>query len=174
MSIIYESKVGFSEYVRLGKKNEFPEPDCCPNCKGRIRLYRHGFYMRNAILDEAIHVVYIRRLRCPSCRSTCSLLPHFLVPRYQYVFSNIMKYLREAIIGKVRSIYYQLAQYYRHRFLQQLNLVEMFFRSEGFTEALPKGKEKAIKLVEMIQATSPTFLRRWKEHFTHNFMARLL
>lgn len=174
MSIIYESIVDIVDYIRLGKNNDFPEPDCCPSCKARIRLYRHGFYPRNVILDGVARVIYIRRLRCPSCRFSCSLLPHFLVPRYQYVLWDILKYLREALIGKVRSCYYQLAQYYRRRFTKQLNLVELFFRSEGFTETLPQGTERAIKLLEMVQASSPTFLRRWKDHFSRNFMARSL
>jgi len=174
LSIIYESTVDLVEYARLGKNNDFPEPDCCPACKGRILLYRHGFYSRNAIQDGIIYAVFIRRLRCPSCRSTCSLLPHFLVPRYQYVFSNVLQFLKEALIGKVRSCYYRLAQYYRRRFIEQLNLVEAFFRFTGFTESLPKGREKATKLLEMVQAASPTFLGRWKDHFSRNFMARSL
>jgi len=49
----------------------------------------------------------------------------------------------------------------------------MFFRSMGFRGKLPnKPKEKAIKLLEMIQAFGEaTFVRRSKGHFKTNFMA---
>jgi len=49
----------------------------------------------------------------------------------------------------------------------------MFFRDEGFKDALPKDpKEKAIKLLRMILALGKaTFLRRYTGHFSHNFMA---
>jgi hypothetical protein len=172
--LVFQFGESIEEYVRLGKNNDFPSLDRCPSCKGQIRLNRHGFYTRNAITKAKTYVIFICRLRCPSCSKTFSLLPGFLLPFFQYTFSTILSYLGEALISQVRSIYYQLAQFYRRRFKENLNRVEMFFRDNGFKDPLPKGIEKAIKLLEMIQLGSTHFVKKWESHFPENLMARSL
>lgn len=174
MILIYHFTDGVEEYVRLGKKNDFPSYERCPACSGHICLNRHGFYKRNAITASAVYRIPICRLRCPSCKTTFSLLPSFLIPYFQYTLDLILAYLEEALRSMIRSIYYQLAQFYRRRFLRNLNLVEMYFRDNGFKDPLPQGKGKAIKLLEMILLAGSTFLRGWNSHFTANFMARSL
>jgi hypothetical protein len=49
----------------------------------------------------------------------------------------------------------------------------MFFRDDGFKGTLPKDpKEKATKLLRMILALGKAaFLRRYRGHFSYNFMA---
>jgi len=100
-------------------------------------------------------------------------MPDFLLPYFQYTLSAILERLRAGLGGKIIGCY-QLAQFYRKRFLEQLKQVEMFFRDEGFRGVLPRDiKAKAIKLLEMILALGKaTFLRRSTGHFTSNFMAR--
>lgn len=44
--------VDLPRYAELGRANEFPELDCCPMCRAKNRLQRHGFYERTAIEGE--------------------------------------------------------------------------------------------------------------------------
>lgn len=170
--IYHDFGISVKEYESLGKKNVFPAIDQCPHCKGRVRLNRHGFYWRNAIEVEQYRIP-ICRLRCPSCKKTLSILPTFLLSYFQYTVDVILEKLGSLIIkGKING-YHQLVLFYRKRFFNRLNQVEMFFRDDGFRGVLPKDpKEKAIKLLRMILALGKaTFLRRYTGHFSHNFMA---
>jgi len=169
----YDFGISIDEYAERGKKNDFPEIEQCPCCKGRTRLSRHGFYWRNAITDEKQHRLPICRLKCPSCKKTVSLLPSFLLPYFQHTVDVILEKLRNSLIYRKITGYHQLVLFYRKRFIRNLNRIEMFFRDTGFRGVLPKTpKEKAIRLLEMVQALGKaTFLRRWNEHFTSNFMA---
>jgi len=75
-----------------------------------------------------------------------------------------------------RKIYYQLLQFYRQRFLKNLNriCIESFFRDFGYRGIITE-KEKAIKLLEMIRNAFPkakTFAKRFQESSQTNFMAK--
>jgi hypothetical protein len=170
--IPYECNQTVEEYARLGRKNDFPTVECCPHCRGVIRMKRHGYYWRNALENDLEYRIPICRLKCPSCGKTFSLLPSFLLPYFQHTLRHIIK---EIHIGLTKAIYRyrQRIEFYRKRYLGKLKQVEMFFRSMGFRGKLPnKPKEKAIKLLEMIQAFGEaTFVRRSKGHFKTNFMA---
>jgi hypothetical protein len=48
----HEFQIDLLRYAALGKKNDFPEIDCCPICRARNRLQRHGFYEHNALEEE--------------------------------------------------------------------------------------------------------------------------
>lgn len=170
--IYHDFGISVKEYEARGKKNDFPVIDQCPHCKGRIRLYRHGFYWRNAIEVEQCRIP-ICRLKCPSCKQSLSILPTFLLAYFQYTVNVIFEKLESLIIkGKIND-YHQLALFYRKRFLNRLNQIEMFFRDDGFRGFLPKNtKEKATKLLRMILALGKaTFIRRYRGHFSYNFMA---
>jgi transposase len=170
--VSYDAGVTLEEYARRGKDNDFPELERCPCCKGVVRMDKHGFYWRNALEREVELKIPIRRLRCPSCRKTASLLPDFLLPYFQHTLRDVIAGIRRSLDGRV-STWRQRYQFCRKRFLRQLNQVEMFFRAEGFREMLPGDtREKAIKLMQMILALSEaTFVRRSRGHFTTNFMA---
>ncbi|MCW3491726.1 DUF6431 domain-containing protein, partial [Dethiobacter alkaliphilus] len=159
-------------YAELGKKNNFPELERCPSCRGVVRLKRHGFYWRNAIEGEQEYRIPICRLKCPSCEKTTSLLPSFLIPYFQHTLGHVVVDIHKGLTESVDQ-YRQRIQFYRRRYFQQLKQVEMFFRAEGFRGRLPgEPKEKAIKLLEMIRAFGEaTFVRRSTGHFTTNFMA---
>lgn len=124
-------------------------------------------------MPSKVYRIPIRRLRCPRCRKTISILPDFLIPRYQHTLRTIMFRLAEWSTGLVSGIR-QLTQHYVKRFLSQPNSIEMFFRDKGNREAIPQqGNEKAIRLLGMISALGEaTFLRRSRGHFHNNFMAR--
>lgn len=172
MIVSYNAGITLEEYARRGKENDFPELERCPCCKGVVRMDRHGFYWRNALEGELEFKIPIRRLRCPSCRKTVSLSPDFLIPYFQYSLRDVVEGIRRSLGGKV-SAWRQRFQFYRKRFMRQLNQVEMFFRAEGFRDRLPRDTiERAIKLLRMILALDEaTFVRRSRGHFTSNFMA---
>ena len=172
MIIRYESKQTLHEYVALGKNNDFPVIECCPRCRGVVRLKRHGFYWRNAIEDDFEFRIPICRLKCPACEKTVSLMPHFLLPYFQHVLQQVICEIHRSLTQPIRTCRQRIA-FYRKRYLGQVTQVEMFFRAEGFREKLPgEPKEKAIKLIEMIRAFGEaTFVRRSTGHFITNFMA---
>lgn len=149
----YDFGILIDEYAERGKKNDFPEIERCPHCKGRTCLARHGFYWRNAITAAELYRLPICRLICPSCRKTVSLLPTFLLPYFQHTVNVILEKLHNNLIYRKITGYHQLVLFYRQRFIQNLNRIEMFFRDTGFRGVLPKeSKEKAIRLLEMVRA----------------------
>ena len=88
---------------------EDSRPDSCPNCfvlardvNGRIVLVGHGSYERWANIPQGIKI-RIQRFRCKSCRSTCSVLPHWLLPRYQYIAPIILSSLNQFYIDGVSA-----------------------------------------------------------------------
>ena len=170
--VYHDFGISVKEYETRGKKNDFPVVDQCPHCKGRIRLYRHGFYLRNAIEEDQFRIP-ICRLKCPSCKQTLSILPTFLLAYFQYTVNVIFEKLESLMIKGKISGYHQLALFYRKRFLNRLTQIEMFFRDDGFRGIFPKDpKEKATKLLRMILALGKaTFVRRSRGHFSYNFMA---
>lgn len=172
MYIYFNFGISVKEYENRGKKNDFPEVEQCPHCKGRIRLHRHGFYWRNAIEADQ-YKVPICRLKCPSCSRTLSILPTFLLSYFQYTAGVILEKLENIIIKNEINGYRQLVIFYRKRFLKRLNQIEMFFRDDGFKGVLPQDKkERATKLLKMILALGKaTFVKRFKSQFLHNFMA---
>jgi len=76
-------------------------PDFCPSCEaparenGRIQLVGHGSYQRWAKIPQAIKI-RIQRFRCTPCGATCSVLPHWLLPRFHYtalvILGSLMAY----------------------------------------------------------------------------------
>jgi len=80
------------EYYRLGKANVFPEVCGCPQdrCGYPGRLRRHGFYERNALAVTISYRIVVARYLCPVCGRTVSVLPSFLLSRFQYSFACIV------------------------------------------------------------------------------------
>ena len=79
--------VGMSptEYARRFREVRWPVFEVCPVCGAHARLQGHGSYPRNALpARETELVVMVHRLVCPVCRRTVSLLPSFLLPRFQH------------------------------------------------------------------------------------------
>lgn len=172
MIVPFETEQTLEQYAELGKKNDFPEVEQCPMCRGVVRLNRHGYYWRNAIEDEREYRIPICRLKCPSCEKTVSLLPSFLLPYFQHTLQQVVTEIHKILIQGVRQSRQRVA-FYRQRYMGQLKQVEMFFRAAGFRGRLPEiTKEKAIKLIEMIRAFSEaTFVKKARGHFRSNFMA---
>ena len=172
MQLIYAFNISPREYYIRGKKNDFPGIETCPCCSYPSTLPRHGFYWRNALFRKSWYRIPILRLKCPSCGKTISLLPDFLLPYFQYSFEYILGAVRQFFVQNKTTIYYQLLQFYRCRFLGNLNRIGAFFRDQGYRGLIPE-KDKAIKLLKLIGAfpKAKTFAKRFQDHFQHNFMA---
>lgn len=165
--------VDLSRYAALGKANEFPSIDCCPICRAKNRLLRHGFYERNAIEENESHRIPICRLLCPDCGKTVSIMPTFLLPYFQHAMEYIIRILLAFWLTSCLLVPRQLRQFYEKRMYGKQTEMELFFREEGSREMLPSGrKEKAITMLKMIQALGKaTFVRRWWRHQLSSFMA---
>lgn len=85
--------VELPRYAALGKANDFPTLNCCPICRAKNRLQRHGFYERNVISEECSFRIPICRLLCPDCGRTVSILPMFVLPYFQYTVDIILRIL---------------------------------------------------------------------------------
>lgn len=73
----------------LGKTNINVCKFGCKRCSYGGRLHRHGTYSRNVITISQIFQINIQRFKCPICKKTCSMLPSFLIPYFQYSFDLI-------------------------------------------------------------------------------------
>ena len=174
MQKIYSFGISPLRYAQKGTKNNFPELSSCPLCHYPEPLEKHGFYWRNALFARRQFRIPIRRLKCLSCGKTISFLPDFLLPYYQYCLVYVIETLRGFFLKGKRKIYYQLLQFYRQRFLKNLNRIESFFRDLGHMGIIPE-KEKAIKLLVSIRQAFPkakTFAKRFQEYSQTNFMAK--
>lgn len=163
-------------YATLGKANEMPCLDCCPICRAKNRLLRHGFYERNAIEEGESYRIPICRLRCPDCGKTVSILPTFLLPYFQHTMAFMIHILLAFWLASNLLVSRQLRRFYEKRVNGKQTEWELFFREEGYREPFPHGyKEKAITMLQMIQALGKaTFTRRWWGHQVSSFMAASL
>ena len=169
MQLVFEVQMSAAEYAARQKELPCPVIPSCPICLARITLVGHGFYPRNGLPSAAEELAfYIRRLLCPVCRKTVSLLPSFLVPYFQYTVDFIVRSVRTRL-----SAYRQLLQFHSRRFMRNLNLVQGFFRERGFREELPTPpKQKAIKLLELIEDSGASkFSTLFHKHHQRGFMA---
>ena len=63
-------------------------PDSCPGCQHAV-VWNHGCYTRQPgcsdLTEQSLSPVLILRFYCPSCHSTCSVLPECIPPRSWYL-----------------------------------------------------------------------------------------
>jgi hypothetical protein len=139
-------------------------------CRAFVKLSGHGGYRRNVICDPdlAAHLVFIKRLRCPVCRKTASLLPWFLVPRFQCSLTLIIDSLREK-----KAVCRQQLQHWCKRFRRNTNVIMAFIRETDLTACLPRAPDnKAIELLRTIENQgSARFSALFHKRFRRSFMA---
>ena len=172
MPIIHNFSISPEEYHRRGVKNIFPVVEACPCCLYPKKLKRHAFYQRYVISFNEPLQIFILRFKCTSCGKTFAILPDFILPYFQYSLESILYLLKGYFLWGRTKIYYQLLQFYRRRFLGNLNKIAAFFRDKGYKGVISE-KGKAIKLLKMIDAfpKAKTFAKRFYNHFNQNFMA---
>lgn len=169
MIYYHDFLIDVSTYAALGQANLFPELTCCPICKARNRLQRHGFYERNAIEEEQEHRIFICRLCCPDCGRTVSILPTFLLPYFQHTW--------EVILGILLAIWTtcsrQLRRLYERRVQAKQTELALFVQQEAMAEGEPVSPQKnVIPFLQRIQAWGhASFAQRWWRRQLSSFMA---
>ena len=165
--------------MKRGENNDFPAFPSCPICKVNKKLYRHGYYYRYGVQEgNCLERMAICRYICqnPACKSTFSVIPAFLIPRFQFSIGSILTLLKKKLDGeKLLDGIRQRAAFYYKRFINDVhqNWLLQFFRQEGVTNTIPEKKiKKAKKLLKMIKDFGEsTFLRKSTDPFSNYFMA---
>lgn len=169
MQVVVAVPMSPEEYTQRYGEVEWPVFEVCPICGAHARLQGHGSYSRNALPSREKELVApVRRLRCPVCRRTVSLLPSFLMPYFQHT----ARFVVESLLGKVKS-YRELLRFHWRRFLANANKVLAFLRDMGVRERLPEGeKERAMKLLGSIETSGlERFSMLFHDRYRRGFMA---
>lgn len=171
--IPYDFGMDLVSYQNHGKKIETPRIYECIACGGKGLLHRHGFYTKYAITEDESTQVLICRLKCRHCNNAFSVIPDFLIPRFQHTLPTVINRLREFIEFKRTKGSRQLLAFHLKRFWKNINWIHSFFVLLGERSGIPKGeKERATKYLKMIRDFGEsTFLRRSKGHLSSYFMA---
>jgi len=172
MQIIHDFGISPIEYFKNGKNNQFPEISRCPDCHDL--MIKNGFYQRFVITPYGTYIIFIRRYRCQHCNHTVSILPSFLIPRFQRSLQFIFQCLKEYFFNRNYLLSHRQVHIYCSRFRKNIPGIISFFR-DRVDKTLAFGKtvnKKAIKLIEMIKSfPTPTFSRRYYNHSNKSFMA---
>lgn len=177
MQIIWNLTVDIKTYAKDRYSVVYPVMTECPCCCAQVKLERHGFYQRNALVRTKCYRIDICRYWCPSCGRTVSLLPWFLLPYFQYTRDTILKSLRKQFKKAGSFLSRQLSAFYCHRFLNNIPAIISALREQHWDEALPYNQNKrAIKIVDRLAVTPPSALTLTSQCATNriltNFMAR--
>ena len=86
--------VDVQKLVELGKKYPWPRPARCLSCKSS-RLWGHGYVRR--YFEGFVHPLWIRRLRCPDCRTVYTLRPDLFYRGFRYSVRTILSSLMAKI-----------------------------------------------------------------------------
>lgn len=162
------------KYQESDLQKILPVFETCPHCHAHLRLYRHGFRNRYAMVLGVVLLLVICRFRCRCCKKTFTLLPSFLLPHFQNTASSIMSFLYSILKTGKDSIYRQLSYFYRKRFLQNLPLVQGFMAGLGIRDPVPSDKkEKAITILEwMLSIGCETPVQEFFAQYNQSFMAK--
>jgi len=80
--------------LELGKEFPWERPERCPRC-GNCRIWGHGFV--EAYFDKIRKTIWLRRYRCPRCRTVIKLKPSGYFRRFQSSIETI----RESIAHRL-------------------------------------------------------------------------
>ena len=169
MQLLWDPGMSLEQYARAPAVC-YPTIRRCPVCHANVNLIGHGFYHRNALPRANLsYRLAIKRFYCRVCHRTVSLLPWFLLPRFQYSVALIIDSLR-----RKRRAYRELLQHWRRRFLHNTNVILALLRDLGYNASLPRAPdEKAIRLLRTIENMGPAvFSALHHKCFRRSFMAR--
>jgi len=155
LQIHWDFKLSPAKYAQQGRDHIiFPLLLKCPACHANVRLYRHGFYVRNVLTRYSEYRIVICRYLCRSCRVTISLLPSFLLPRFQRCQISILEALEGFFVSGTKGLYRQIMTFYIRRFRQNILALILWFREVGLMLKIPPDEnEKAIKLIDLLLDT---------------------
>lgn len=187
MQIIWNCNFSPKKYQEHFNNLSFPKPRSCPSCKSKQSLKGHGTYSRNlieccdtAVTGYAEHLtIKVKRWFCRSCHKTCSLLPSFAVPKFQYSLKFILQCLQCIFLNAptIIFLYRQLKWFYKSRFMKagNINNLIMFLRKDKPDEHFSEDRhKKATKLIAMLGAHPhvTNFSRSFHRIYNNSFMAK--
>lgn len=174
MQIIHDFHINFYDYHLNGKQNPYPELQQCPRCKDR--LIKHGFYQRNILTVNRYYSVYIRRYKCKHCGRTVSILPNFLIPRFQTLLILILGAICHYKKEKHFLLDPRIVFFYLKRFRNNLNGFIVFFRDlnplEAFSEKLSELLTQVLYKIKRFPPGVATFSKRYFQLFGVSFMSQ--
>jgi len=169
MQIIHDFKTTIKSYSHNQKLNNYPILTECPHCHDH--LIKNGFYRRYVITSSQTYIIYIRRYRCKHCAVSISILPSFLLPRFQRSLYCIFNSIKNYVFNQKFLLYRRAVFLYLQRFKSNIPGIISFFR-DTINKKISFKKRKTIKLIELIQSCpAQTFSRRFHNHFNTCFMA---
>ncbi|MGP8322264.1 MAG: hypothetical protein ACT6FE_08130 [Methanosarcinaceae archaeon] len=72
--------VNLNKLSNRGKDYPWEKPGCCPHC-GSYRIWGHGFVL--AFFDGFLKALFLKRYRCPDCKTVFRVRPKGYFPRFQ-------------------------------------------------------------------------------------------
>jgi len=178
MIISHDFGHGLEEYEAMGKDNDFPIFDRCPNCNciSQGNVHRNGYYWRYGINEDDALYIPICRFICLACKVNISILPNFLIPYFQPTLSTIVERVHSFLEGKKSKEDRQHLSQLTKRFYHRLHWIHSFFADIGFelgfTGDLKKEAQKYMKMIHDIGIS--TFFRRSWGHLSSYFMGTLI
>ena len=142
MTLILAGIRSLAEHLHTLHVNpEAYRPEQCPAC-AHATVWSHGCYTRQSDRQDlgvpCLNPVPILRFFCPSCRSTCSVLPEVIPPRRWYLWSVQQAVLLLLLAGNScvqasKSLnqhpWWQTIRRWRHRWHEQFTVHAATLRS---------------------------------------------
>lgn len=91
MVIVTDFRCPVHTYVAGGKPLVVERPSSCPHCHATDVMIGHGFYLRKALDQTQVYLIWIKRWYCKACHRTLSVLPSFLLQFRHYVLIVIQQ-----------------------------------------------------------------------------------
>ena len=107
MNTIQNTDIIIKKYLNDFKDKKLKKPDVCEVCGKKSNLVWHAKYTRKAITLSGIYCLPIKRLFCPLCKHTFSLLPEFIYKFHRYakdVIAFALKKLKKLSYKKVADM----------------------------------------------------------------------
>lgn len=93
MVIVVDYGDDVQRYADASAELPFPSVSGCPRCGASGHLIGHGRYARTVTDPNRSIPIAVRRLLCPACRHTVSLLPSFCLPWRHYASATVQAVL---------------------------------------------------------------------------------
>lgn len=92
--LVLHVAVDVQSLVELGKRYPWPRPARCLSCKSS-RVWGHGYVQR--YFEGFVRPLWVRRLRCPDCRTVYTLRPDRFYRGFRYSLLTILSSLMTKI-----------------------------------------------------------------------------
>jgi hypothetical protein len=129
VTIVVDFGLDVDAYVARFSELVFPLPATCPHCDAARQLHGHGNYSRQVCDQERCLQILIKRLLCPICKRTVSLLPSFCLNWRHYLADTIEQVL--SLRFTVRGSWSQIQQHFAPSDLPCLSTIRDWVKAFG-------------------------------------------